>query len=483
MIIVKEPSALNEALRAASETRSLKIGPDATRETARIFHELFGNQPAIIVADENTFHAGGEKVAESFRAAQQPMLPPFIFHSPRLYAEHEFVVALETALKKHKAIPIAVGSGTINDLTKLASHRAGRQYISVATAASMDGYTAFGASITFQGSKQTFQCPAPAAVVADLNVLCAAPAIMNAWGYADLVAKITAGADWIVADALGEEAIVPEAWNIVQSRLSILVGDARGVGAADPKTIARLVEGLILCGFAMQATKSSRSASGAEHQFSHLWDMQHHLNNGISPSHGFKVGIGTLAVTALYDSLLKKRLEDLDVRQARQMFGFGELGAVAAQEIAEKSCDPESLRVQLQGLCESWPQLKERLHRQLIPFNTLKGMLKAAGAPTEPEQIGITRERLRASFLQAYFIRRRFTVLDLAVRAGLLDQCLEEIFGPRGFWPDSAQPHSVVINQGGSGASFPASARNLSAGVDGKQMYLNRHNSDASALL
>jgi glycerol-1-phosphate dehydrogenase [NAD(P)+] len=462
MIDVKEPSALNEALRAACETRSLKIGPDATRDTARIFHDLFGSQPAIIVADTNTFRAAGEAVADSFRAAQQPMLAPFLFRSPGLYAKHEFVLELETALKKHAAIPIAVGSGTINDLTKLASHRTGRNYISVATAASMDGYTSFGASITFQGSKQTFQCPAPAAVVADLNVLCAAPAIMNAWGYADLVAKITAGADWIVADALGAEPIIPQAWAIVQSRLSKMVADAGGVGAADPKAIASLIEGLILSGFAMQATKSSRPASGAEHQFSHLWDMQHHQHNGVAPSHGFKVGIGTLAVTALYECLLEKRLDDIDVEhccaawpdqagwleRTHQMFGLGELGAVAAQEIAVKACDPQSLRVQLEGLREVWPQLKQRLRHQLIPFNVLKKLLKAAGAPTEPEQIGITRDRLRESFWQAYFIRRRFTVLDLAVRAGLLDECLEELFGSRGFWPGPSQPRPAVVNAG-----------------------------------
>src|SRR4029077_17844815 len=107
----------------------------------------------------------------------------------------------------HDAIPIAVGSGTINDLTKLAAHHAGRSYLCVATAASMDGYTAFGASITYQGSKQTFDCPAPAAVIADLDIICAAPGDMNAWGYADLLAKVTAGADWLLADALGIEPI------------------------------------------------------------------------------------------------------------------------------------------------------------------------------------------------------------------------------------------------------------------------------------
>ena len=62
-------------------------------------------------------------------------------------------------------------------------------------------------------------------------------------------------------------------------------------------------------------------------------------------------------------------------------------------------------------------------------------MLRAAGAPVEPEEIGITRTRLRDSFERAYFLRRRFTVLDLAARAGLFEQALSAIFGPNGPWP------------------------------------------------
>jgi glycerol-1-phosphate dehydrogenase [NAD(P)+] len=84
---------------------------------------------------------------------------PFIFADPKLYAEHTFVEQLEARLKMDAAIPIVVGSGTLNDLAKLAAHRCERSYLCVATAASMDGYTAFGASITHNGSKQTFLCP------------------------------------------------------------------------------------------------------------------------------------------------------------------------------------------------------------------------------------------------------------------------------------------------------------------------------------
>ena len=100
----------------------------------------------MIVADRNTFAAAGRAVGEVLLAAGVPIEPPFVFDDPNLYAENTFLEKLDRALRSHSAIPIACGSGTINDLVKLAAHRIGRQYLCVATAASMDGYTAFGAT-------------------------------------------------------------------------------------------------------------------------------------------------------------------------------------------------------------------------------------------------------------------------------------------------------------------------------------------------
>ncbi len=441
--------SLKEALNAARETRRLEIGSGINREVPRVFIDQFGQRTAVVVSDKNTFKVAGEAVLQSLKAAGIVTLEPYLFDSPDLYAELRFVEQLEASLKQHQAIPVAVGSGTINDLTKLASHRTDRPYLCVATAASMDGYTAFGASITALGAKQTFLCPAPAAVVADLDIITQAPGLMNAWGYADLLSKVTAGADWIFADALGAEPIDPKAWTIVQGRLREMVGDPAGVRARNPRAVDRLVEGLMLGGFAMQSAQSSRPASGAEHQFSHLWDMQHHTHNGAAPSHGFKVGIGTLAVTALYEQLFKLPLERLDVEaccaawpddtawaaRAVTLLGEGELSTAAAKELKAKHSNPEQLRTQLKTLRSVWPELRKRLQTQLLPLSELKEMLREVGAPTEPEQIGITRARLRDSYWQAFCIRRRFTILDVAARIGVLDDSLTHIFGANGIWP------------------------------------------------
>ena len=43
--------------------------------------------------------------------------------------------------------------------------------------------------------------------------------------------------------------------------------------------------------------------------------MQHHTHNGAAPSHGFKVGVATLAVTALYEYFLQQPIEKLDVER------------------------------------------------------------------------------------------------------------------------------------------------------------------------
>lgn len=440
---------LAEALSSARETRALLVGPGALAKSARLFLEHFPGCDAVIVADEHTFPLAGQEVGAALAAAGVRCLPPYIFTDPALHAEFHFVTALEGSLRSHPAIPVAVGSGTINDLTKLAAHRAGRPgYFCVATAASMDGYTAFGASITAHGAKQTFNCPAPRAVVADTDIISRAPPWMTASGYADLSAKITAGADWILADELRAEPIDSRAWNIVQGGLRDALADPAGAAAGLPSAVAPLVEGLMLGGFAMQWSKTSRPASGAEHQFSHLWDMEHHVHNGEAPSHGFKVGVATLAVTRFYEAMLAQDFTRLDIDACvagwhplssvephlRQKFAGTEFVDTAIAETKAKHPSPEDLRVQLTLLKERWPEIRVRLQAQLLPSAEMQRRLAAVGAPTEPEQIGISRARLRDSFTRAYHIRRRFTVLDVALRTGTVDPLLGVLFGPGGVW-------------------------------------------------
>lgn len=437
-----ETDLLQRALDRARDTRVLELDRGARFRTAEAFESLFGSSAAVVVADENSFEVAGRAVVDSLKSAGQANFAPIVLPADGLYAEYSFIDDLRRRIKPLEAVPIAVGAGTINDLVKLAAHQLGRPYLTVATAASMDGYTAYGASITHEGSKQTFDCPAPRAVIADLDVLAAAPAWMNASGYADLAAKCPAGADWIAADFLGEEPIDQDVWDTVQSQLRAWMAHPAGVRSGDFDAIRRITVALMMSGFAMQAHLTSRPASGAEHQFSHLWDMEHHTHEGVAPSHGFKVGIGSLASLALYEALKELNVGDLDVERAvkhwhlaesndqeiAEQFAHEELAAKARDESRRKLVSREALREQLDRLKRGWPQLQRRLDGQLIPGDEFRDMLREAGAAHESEQIGISPERLRRSYRQAYHIRRRFTVLDVAKRSGLLEPALDIVF-------------------------------------------------------
>jgi len=441
---------LAEILTSAPETKCLELGFGAIDRTAAAFERYFHGRTPMVVADPITLRVAGERLMTLLKLAGHEAADSFVFTDPGFHAELGFVTRLEKLLEERpEMVPIAVGSGTINDVTKLAAHHAQRRYLTVATAASMDGYTAFGASITDQGAKQTWPCAAPLVVIADLALIAGGPSQLNAAGYADLLAKVPAGADWILADALEVESVHHTAWELVQENLRPALADPAGLAAGNAKPLEALTQGLLLSGFAMQFASSSRPASGAEHQFSHLWDMQHHTFQGTSPLHGYKVAIGTLAVTALYEFLLEQPLEKIRSdcccehwpdpseleRAVRNEFPEPQLASVALTESRAKHIDKAVLGKQLTKLREVWPRLRDRVRQQLISFERLKRMLRQAGAPTEPEELGLTRVRLRDSFRSAYYIRRRFTVLDLAVRVDMLEKALDHIFGPSGPWP------------------------------------------------
>ena len=450
-----DEAILKRALGLARDTKYIAVEEGVRHTTANIFRENFGGANAIIVADENTYAAAGKDVEASFVRDSHAALKRFIFGS-HVYADDGCVQELAEVLRGFDGIPVAVGSGTVNDLTKVASHINNRPYMVVGTAASMDGYSAFGASITTAGSKDTVDCPGPKAVLADLEVIANAPKVMNAWGYGDLLAKVVAGADWMLADAAGAEAIIPAAWELVQDPLRSWVGSPDAIAANEVDALRHLVYGLLMSGLAMQATLSSRPASGAEHQFSHLWDMQHHTYKGVAPSHGFKVGIGVLASLALQEYLLSMDLKRFDVEAAvnawpsleelesriRRLFDTEALQRRAIGETRGKYVSKDVLRLQLKRVQEDWTALQTKVRGQLFPFSELRDMLRRAGCPYDPSQIGISRARLRLSYEQCCFLRRRFTVLDLLQRLGVFDAALNQLFGPDGPWAPGGEVHA-----------------------------------------
>ena len=444
---------IEEALTKTTDTKSCEIGPGATAASAKMFGELFpGMGKAIVVDDPRTRAVAGERVIALLKAAgievDEHIVNPDGSDFHATYAKVEEVREVLAAVGG--AVPIAVGSGTLNDLTKRASDELGRRYMVVGTAASMDGYTAANAAITKDGMKQTMNCKAPLGCIVDSTVAAAAPKDMTASGYADLIAKIPAGADWLIADAIGSEAIHPLAWKLVQGPLRDTLSNPEGCASGDEREVRKLCEGLVMSGFAMQAMDSSRPASGTEHQISHYWDMEDLSVGGHPVSHGFKVGIGTLASTAALEFILEHDLSTMDVEQKVSAWwaSFDEVKATfpsvfpgrpahvrrAELEYAKKFPSKEDLRRELTAIRDVWGELSAKMRDQLMPFAEVKECLKKVGAPTEPEEIGVTRARFRETFVGVPYMRARYFGADLAQRVGLMPALLDRLFGAGGIW-------------------------------------------------
>ena len=445
-------SMMEDALRSATDTKACTVGPGAADGAAAMFRKLFPSDArAVVVEDPRTKAAAGEGVVSRLRGAGVEVAEYVVNpDGSDFHATYGKVEEVREAIRSSGAVAVAVGSGTLNDLAKRASEELGQRYMVVGTAASMDGYTAYGAAITKEGMKQTLSCRAPLGCIVDSAVAASAPREMTASGYADLIAKIPAGADWMLADAIGSEAIHPLAWRLVQDPLREAVSNPSGCASGDEREVRKLCEGLVMSGFAMQAMGSSRPASGTEHQVSHYWDMEDLAFGGRPVSHGFKVGIGTLFSTKTLEFLLRFDFPALDVEKAVAAWpaSFDALKATfpsvygdrpahirrAEGEMSKKYSDPGRLREELSTFRRAWPELSQRLKAQLMPFEEVREKLRLAGAPCEPEQIGVTRARFRDTCRGVPYMRNRYFGLDLVERLGLMDELLGELFGPGGIW-------------------------------------------------
>ena len=444
---------IEEALTQTTDTKACEIGPGATEAAAKMFRELFPDaEKALVIDDPRTRAVAGGRVISLLKSSDVEVSEHVINpDGSDFHATYEKVDGVRAAIAASGvAVPVAVGSGVINDLTKRASGELGLHYMVVGTAASMDGYTAANAAITKDGIKQTLDCKAPLGCIVDSAVAAAAPKEMTASGYADLIAKIPAGADWIIADIIGSEAIHPLAWKLVQGPLRDTLSNPLGCASGDEREVRKLCEGLVMSAFAMQAMDSSRPASGTEHQISHYWDMEDLSVDGRPVSHGFKVGVGTLASTAALEFLLEHDLSKIDVEEkvaawwpsfdaVKETFPSVFPGRPAhvrraEMEYAKKFPSKDELRRELTVVRDNWGDLSAKIRAQLMPFAEVKENLAKVGAPTEPEQIGVTRARFRETFAGVPYMRARYFGADLVQHLGLMPALLDRLFGVGGVW-------------------------------------------------
>lgn len=433
------------AVERSISIEEVVLAPSCLDTAGAVYRRHFGDRPAFIVADETTWAIAGERVSAALSGMGIGVDPHVLPARPRLQPDRsigdELVGRLHGA-RQETPIAVAVGSGVVHDLTRYAAFQAGTTFMSVPTAASMDGYTSAGAPLSDKGFKITLQCTPPRVILADLDIIAAAPAEMSGWGYGDLAGKMPAGGDWLVADALGIEPLDDTAWPLVQDNLKGWLADASGVRDGEADAIAGMFVGLTVTGLAMELHGSSRPASGADHQIAHIWEMEHLTHRGEKSSHGACVAIGCLSMLALFDWLIARDFSDLDAAAAsrdapewketeeaiRSAFGRGEVAERAISEMGGKRIERAALADRLERFGQSWPALRRRLADHLMRESEMRKLLAAAGAPVSVGEIGLSAARHRATVLKARYIRKRYTALDLLAEIGLLERAVTECF-------------------------------------------------------
>lgn len=356
------------------DIQAIRVGSGVIQELPGILRDL-GASHIFLVADNYTYEAAGRQVEQLLDQAGLAYHKR-VFQTETPLVPNEYALgSVLAAMTSQDDMLLAVGSGTLNDVTKYVSARTGMPYVIAATAPSMDGYASTVAPTILDGFKTTLPAVYPAAIVADVDILKDAPMPMLTAGFGDIIGKFTSLADWRLSHQLNGEYYCPEVAGVIEAAVETCAANAQALAQREPQAIQAVTEALILSGLAMGMVGVSRPASGAEHQMAHYWEMDALRRGEEHPLHGNAVGVGTVLAASLYE--------------------------MAAEYLPQGFAAPDK--------------------------GQILACLQAAGSCADPKELGIRRELCLESLLHAMELRDRFTVQKLLEQKGQLISCAQEL--------------------------------------------------------
>ena len=411
----------------------------ALDEVVPVVKRLALGSKCVLVSDANTREVAGARVEADLGAAGYGVRRCFFATREGVKPDEKAVGELMLAMDGDTDFLVVAGSGCLTDLTRFVASRTGVPFVSVATAPSMDGYASSGAPMTHHGHKRTIYCGAPRAIVADVDVLAAAPQPMVASGFSDTIGKLTSRIDWKLSSIARDEYYCPFFVERVNEGVEQAISVATGLRAREPDAIRTLTESLVISGIAMLLVGNSRPASGSEHSLSHYWEMKAAVDRRREFFHGTKVGVATAVVAAFnerffardpssvrVDSVLARR-PGIEWWEERLRSSLGDVAnGIVAEVTRPQYLSEEALRAEIAGLTERWSEI-QRLGADSPTFDEVIGIQREAGAPLYPSAIDVSPEYLRETLLNAKEMRSRYTVLRAAESLGWLEEIADEV--------------------------------------------------------
>ena len=418
----------------ASGLKSITIGRGVVEQLPKVLEEL-GIKKPFIVTDRNEYVAAGERVEQILRNANINYSTHIIPCAPdKRIAPSEFAtgsIALNFDVSCDAIL--CVGSGVMNDLCKVISNITGRPEVVVATAPSMDGYVSDCSAMEVNNIKLSLKEVIPAALICDVDIMSQAPMHMLHAGLGDMMGKFSALSEWRIATLVMGESYCPETAALVHTSLDKIVEGSAGVKDRDPDSIQTIAEGLILSGIAMAFVGHSRPASGLDHYFSHCWEMVAIAKGEECDLHGIQVGIGTLLALKIYDHLKDIR-PDMDrviaaadsfdeaawEANIRRMF-IDTADDIIAMEKKAKKNEREGRIARAEKIIANWDEIL-KIADETPSASEIEAIMKQAGMPIHPEEIGVSKKDVIDAFICSRDIRNKYLLSSMLWDIGYMEE-------------------------------------------------------------
>jgi len=369
-------------------------------------YEIHGKRCALY--GENSYAATADRHP---RAEQE-----IILKSEGLHANEISTAEVLARLEADVEVILAIGSGTIHDIARYCAFERGIRFVSLPTAASVDGFCSTVAAMTWHGYKKTMTAVAPEIVVADTEVIKNAPVELVRSGIGDIMAKYTALAEWKIANRLTGEYLCPVIYELMANAADTAMDSVDGILRGEADAFARVTYALVMSGIAMQMMGNSRPASGAEHHISHMIEMEPPALPVRFPAlHGEKTGVGTILAAREYYRLaevedLAPHVRDYAPADAEQIRSF--FGEKLAQAVQKENETDSLAAVSKEKLVEQWPEIR-KIIRSIPEPEALDALLEKLGAKRKLEEIGVSSEALPLLLTYSPLVRNRLTLMRI----------------------------------------------------------------------
>ena len=327
---------------------------------------------------------------------------------------------------------ISVGAGTLTDIAKVTAQRTGSRHVAVQTACSINGFIADRSVLVVAGAKRTVQSRWPDVLVADTDILTAAPWQLNLAGVGDLSTVPNAVAEWQLAARLGHgPPYTPAVVDGVLAANPVLPALARAARDAEPAGLADLARLLAGSGLSMGIVGSTAPASGSEHAVSHLLEMALSQREGPAAPHGMQVTVATrlaLRVWQLVDDTISSkraqvRVPDESGSRDAVALAFAQLGAKTVEECWTAYSAKRNWLLAHQAVVEAmvadWDGFKRTV--TLPTPQQFDEVSHASGLPTRARDLGTGYDDalLFWALRNSHLLRERISILDLADLLGV----------------------------------------------------------------